>query len=454
MASSTAARRRLRSFLRWMTSWGIQISDGLEIVEGVNNGISCGEFGVRAAYDFQDGDAIAFIPKDACLTLRTTGAAHTLDKAQLGGGLGLVVALMYERSRGEASPWFPYLNLLPLRHGALPIVWEREEIDALLLGTELHLVAMEDRRLMEEDWRECIWPLTEVYSNEFPKEHFTLEHYLSAKTLVASRSFEVDDFHGYGMVPLADLFNHKTSKEDVHIMREADSDLPQKRINFGRASPEVESDCLGPSRVEEISDGDSHSPLESAKGKERSDVLEMVLIRDVSGGSEIFNTYGELSNACLLHRHGFTETDNRYDIVNIDFTLVMYYSASFFPKRHVRNRVRLWRKYGCSALRWKTTEYFEIEQERATVISSGKSRDLGGVFLTAQVCEALLWLSERRDEAYGQTSLEEDLELLDVVNPVEEPKLFHALSLRISERSILKRLYHFSREKLGTPQKM
>ncbi|MCO5560671.1 hypothetical protein L7F22_014288 [Adiantum nelumboides] len=205
MASSTIARRRLRRFLRWMESQDIQISDGLEIVEGASNGIACNEFGVRAAYDFQEGDTIAFIPKDACLTLRTTGAAHALDNAQLGGGLGLVIALMYECSHAEASPWFPYVNLLPLRQAALPIVWEFDEINALLLGTELHTVVMEDRRLMEEDWRECIWPLTQVYPNEFPEQHFTLQHYFSAKTLVASRSFEVDDYHGYGMVPLADL---------------------------------------------------------------------------------------------------------------------------------------------------------------------------------------------------------------------------------------------------------
>lgn len=231
--------RRLRGFIRWMEARDIQMSDGLLVVQGESNGI-----GVRAAYDFQEGDAIASIPKDACLTIRTTGSADALEEAQLSGGLGLVAALMYERSCAEASPWFPYLNLMPSRHDALPIVWERDEIDTLLLGTELHPVSItspplhlasilfsnksghhylmadaiifsfwahkqvviEDQKLMEEDWKECIWPLTQLYPRDFPKEHFTLEHYFSAKTLVASRSFEVDEFHGFGMVPLADLW--------------------------------------------------------------------------------------------------------------------------------------------------------------------------------------------------------------------------------------------------------
>jgi N-lysine methyltransferase SETD6 len=36
-------------------------------------------------------------------------------------------------------------------------------------------------------------------------DDFSLEKYLSAKTLVSSRSFKIDTYHGSEMVPLADL---------------------------------------------------------------------------------------------------------------------------------------------------------------------------------------------------------------------------------------------------------
>ncbi|MCO5560672.1 hypothetical protein L7F22_014289 [Adiantum nelumboides] len=317
-------------------------------------------------------------------------------------------------------------------------------------------------------------------------------------------------------------------------MREADSVLVEEMLDSGK----VEKDYLGSGRVEEMFESDSHWPSNSASGQGKHNVLEMVLIRNVSRGSEvklsafvlliaelgtghhsiknsgssilknsqressnqkIFNTYGELSNASLLHRHGFTEPDNPYDIVNIEFTLVLQYSSLFFSERLVRNRVRLWRKYGCCALSWKTTEYFEIEAcgkpqqellfllyilhlpEKAVLaadialheVETGREgnhdlqwevkatktinsflesehgvTDMDRVFLTVEVCKALLWLCERRDEAYGETSLEEDLMLLNVVSPTEEPKWFHALSLRIGERSILKRLNRFICENL------
>jgi SET domain-containing protein 6 len=68
-------------------------------------------------------------------------------------------------------------------------------------------VIKEDRRLMKSDWKECYGILVDLFGErKFPAKWFSFEHYLAAKTLVASRAFEVDDIHGFGMVPLADLY--------------------------------------------------------------------------------------------------------------------------------------------------------------------------------------------------------------------------------------------------------
>ena len=63
----------------------------------------------------------------------------------------------------------------------------------------------EDKALVFEDWKECIKPVLELDSFELKPESFTVDEYFAAKSLVASRSFQVDEYHGYGMVPLADL---------------------------------------------------------------------------------------------------------------------------------------------------------------------------------------------------------------------------------------------------------
>ncbi|CAM6095687.1 unnamed protein product [Calypogeia fissa] len=130
-----------------------------------------------------------------------------------------------------------------------------------------------------------------------------------------------------GMVPLADLFNHKTAAEDVHIVNDSDSDSdldshkPPKVPSTRNHVKEVKRD---PSQTEECS-GMSSPELEG-----NSNVLEMILVKEVTAAGEIFSTYGTLSNAALLHRCGFTEVDNPFDIVNIDWKLVFNCVQSLF----------------------------------------------------------------------------------------------------------------------------
>lgn len=62
-----------------------------------------------------------------------------IEEAGLDGALGLAVAIMFERSLGPDSPWFHYLQLLPSSE-PIPLLWSSQEIDTLLMGTELHKV--------------------------------------------------------------------------------------------------------------------------------------------------------------------------------------------------------------------------------------------------------------------------------------------------------------------------
>lgn len=52
------------------------------------------------------------------------------------------------------------------------------------------------------------------------------------------------------------------------------------------------------------------------------DYLEMRTVRPIPPFSEVFNTYGSLSNATLLSRYGFTLPENEYDTVRMVFDLV------------------------------------------------------------------------------------------------------------------------------------
>lgn len=194
-----------------------------------------------------------------------------------------------------------------------------------------------------------------------------------------------------------------------------------------------------------------------------------------------------MGNAALLHRYGFTELDNSFDIVNIDLELVLKWCSSMFSGRHSRARVTLWRRLGYSACGSENSEYFEIsfdgepqvellillyimllpdnayteldlsvsvagnchESSEVTFLNDkifpNKASKMPKKFLlTKKVCDALLSLADMRESLYGSESIEDDIEALGRCSLVREKKLYHSLMLRISERKILQKLINYA----------
>ncbi|CAJ1976376.1 unnamed protein product [Sphenostylis stenocarpa] len=485
------ASRRLRTLKRWMKSKGFQWSDALEFVDTPEEGIA-----VRALCELKEGDVVAKMPKEACLTTKTSGAREIIEEAGLDGHLGLAFAIMYERSLGGDSPWNGYLQLLPYQE-SVPIVWTLNEVNELLCGTELHQTVQEDKALIYEDWKENILPLLDLAPLKLNPKFFAIEQYFAAKSLISSRSFEIDDYHGSGMVPLADLFNHKTGAEDVHFTAmssndDSDSD-DDDSTNDGALNEEVaftQSSSVDMTASNIANAGNcTASDLESSSDSEGdTSMLEMIMIKDVSSGTEVFNTYGLLGNAALLHRYGFTEQDNSYDIVNIDMELVLQWCSSTFSDRHSRARVALWRRLGYSACGNQNSEYFEISFDgepqiellillhimllpdnayqkldlSVSVTGNSHESNVGTTLLNGYIfpnkasnmskksllpkntCDALMSLADMRESLYGLNSIEDDMEALERCSLVRERKVFHSLMLRINERKILEKLRKYA----------
>jgi len=74
-----------------------------------------------------------------------------------------------------------------------------------LISYNFRQTVQEDKALIYEDWKENILPLLDLAPLKLNPKFFDVEQYFAAKTLISSRSFEIDDYHGFGMVPLADL---------------------------------------------------------------------------------------------------------------------------------------------------------------------------------------------------------------------------------------------------------
>ena len=296
--------------------------------------------------------------------------------------MGLAVALMYERSLGERSGWSAYLATLPQRE-PLPVTWAEPQL-ALLRGTALPESVAADRERLRRDWERHVRPLSEAQPSRFPEAHFSYECYVAARTLTASRGFAVDTYHGEGMVPLADLFNHSPD-EHVHFTgtgcacaccgrrervdddgasdggEEEEEEEESGDEDGGEGGSEggedaAAADASEPSDEDEDDDDDDADgevvpasengddvpadlpPPRPASGPcplceadvdapvpsdEADDAfLTMEAVAAVPAGAEVFNTYGSRSNAVLLHMYGFTLPSTPHDACRVGAPLV------------------------------------------------------------------------------------------------------------------------------------
>ena len=289
---------------------------------------------IVAITDTPTATHLCTIPKSACITRLTTSISDILEKEHLSGGLALVIAVMYESisatrssTTPSPSPWQGYFTSMPRRE-YIPIFWTDEEL-AALQGTELDAGRVqEERDAIREDFQQHVLPLSEAYPDTIPSpsQGWTLDNFMNASSLVSSRAFGIDDDHGDGMVPLADVFNHKVSA--VHGY------LGDEYVVAG-VEDDSDSDCDGSGSEEEEEDenNNNESKIPQAYGikcanglhlgleitinddSDSGDVLTIRAGSDIRKGNEIHNTYGELGNDTLVNKYGFALRQNPFTVV-------------------------------------------------------------------------------------------------------------------------------------------
>lgn len=223
------AKLKLESFKEWMSL--MRITWNAQVISFIADAPHCSGLALAIVtnHDVEEGKELCTIPKAACISTKTTGIADIIEAEEIGGGLGLVIATMYEKALGPASKWHGYFEAMPDRE-YVPMYWNESEA-AELQGTELGGTVDDMRQEVLEDYEENVLPLIAKYPDRFGslenKEEISADAFAAAASLVASRAFGIDDYHGEAMVPLADVFNHKVSVVDLapgYEVHGADSD--------------------------------------------------------------------------------------------------------------------------------------------------------------------------------------------------------------------------------------
>ena len=397
----------LANFLTWCTMRGFAMHPSL-VVKNASGGAGDAprHNAVFARGDIAPGDILAVMPKCWCLTPRTGSITNVLPRDVLANldEAALILTVMYERALGSRSPWAPYFALLPAESENLPFLWDERDVTRWLEGTEVHRRIAEDLPAMRADHARCMDAcrrfedrMTEFFpdgkappriarpipertddddgssSDDDIGERFTepndgpygFDAFLSAASLVASRAFQIDAISGQGLVPIADLFNHRgaaSGGEHVHFTGDgdgsgedgsdsddSDSDDSDSGSGSNGSPPRVNPDeetvpgTNWPRRPNDTwtrpnepmpgiyPDNETYDEHLSSKPIwERSQVptcgdvgtidgppLTLVAVAPAKSGDEIFNNFGHHGNALLLHKYGFCEWDNAHGGVTI-----------------------------------------------------------------------------------------------------------------------------------------
>lgn len=345
--------------------------------------------------------------------------------AALPGWSPLILSMMYE-SQKEDSFWKPYFDVLPTTF-TTPMFWESEDLKGLE-GTDI--VAKIGKEDAEATFERDIKPLIKKHTDIFNENVHTLDLYHMCGSLIMAYSFndelqktkkneadekeqkdgsdgeedeeeeeeeeEEEDNGLISMVPMADMLNHKTGYNNARLFHETDS-------------------------------------------------LQMRAIKDIAEGEQIYNTYGDLCNADLLRKYGFTDDKNEFDIVELDGRLIVETCCPEGDEELVDRKVDFLMEEGAFDECFVIDTEHEIPLElivsvlvlTSTVEEFAKMEEkqkLPKPKFTQAVKDILIKILEKRLARYT-TTLEEDQNELQGLEGFSNKR--NALLVRIGEKQIL-----------------
>lgn len=228
---------------------------------------------MHAARDIRAGEEILLIPKDQIITLEMAFASpigkkmmeHNLRSHLLSPKHSfLTTYILQQEEHGEASSFFPFIDILPKSFENFPIFYTAEEKEYLKGSPFLNQVEekIED---IKQDYQTICDKVPEY-------ERFPIKHFSEIRMMVSSRIFgmNIEGVKTDGFVPMADMLNHKRPKQTTWTYTD------------------------------------------------EKEGFEIHAIEDIQRNEEIFDSYGKKCNSRFLLNYGFIVRNNDANEVPVE----------------------------------------------------------------------------------------------------------------------------------------
>ncbi|KAG8532121.1 uncharacterized protein KY384_003758 [Bacidia gigantensis] len=250
---------------------------------------------------------------------------HKLQLQSLPPWIALVLTLLYEDGKGEASQWWPYLNILPTEFDTL-IYWSSSELSELQASAVVHKIDKDDA---EEQFLNRLLPFVKANTSLFAMHVKTLED-ANAKSFFLGICLRMATLiHAYGF----DLNPDEPSDEEF----EEDDDV----IIEPNVAMIPLADLLN-------ADADQNN----AHAVQNHDSITMRAIKQIKAGDQIYNDFGELPRSDLLRRYGYlSDRYQKWDVVEVTLDLITKVCNEINPLDSVEREVRT-----SLAMKWDVLE--------------------------------------------------------------------------------------------------
>ncbi|KAL2196596.1 hypothetical protein P885DRAFT_37497 [Corynascus similis CBS 632.67] len=318
--ADTSFAESTHKFLTWFQSLpGAGIRTDLIAMEDLRSR-NAGR-GIVAKADIPADTVLFTVPRDAIICSATTALKNEIPdifdlegegdgSSDLGDEDGtssssqdswslLILILMYEHFRGDASKWKPYLEVLPSTFDT-PMFWSPAELSELQASALVARVGKGEADAMIES---KILPVIRAHEHVFfPRGRGGVDDI---------QLLEIA--HRMGSAIMAYAFDLEKDDDDDAAATASDAEDEWVEDREGRT-------MLGMVPMADMLNADAEFNAHINHGE---DSLTATTLRPIRAGEEILNYYGPLPNSELLRRYGYvTPKHSRYDVVELPWELV------------------------------------------------------------------------------------------------------------------------------------